>query len=307
MSTLERLDLNLLLLLDWLLKERNVTRAAERMGMSQPAASRGLQRLRREFGDELLVRTGRTYTLSKFARSLEGDLSGAIGALRALKRKDDGFCPSNARDAVSIASNDYLAAAGARAWSVAVGPHAPAMTCNWRPLDRDVLKHLASGRLDLVLAPQAALGGLPASAGLQDLVIQPLITDRFVLFGPGDHPLLTAKTLTLDALASQARVRVSPHGRGEGSLDRALTERGFTPAPGHRSWSFTHAADLALQTGSVTVLPERLAMLFHQGAVRALPLELDRLPILIVWHASRTGDSAHRWVRGRMRAGYRAG
>jgi DNA-binding transcriptional LysR family regulator len=304
MTPLERLDLNLLLLLDWLLKERNVTRAAERMGISQPAGSRGLQKLRREFGDELLVRTGRRYALTKFASELQGELSAAIGALRALKRKTDTFCPAEASGAVSIACNDYLAAVGARCWSAQLAPHAPGLTSSWRPLDGDALNLLASGQLDLVLAPEAALSNIPAVPGLQDLVIKPLMEDRFVLFGAPDHPLMTAETLTLEALATAERVRVSPQGRGEGMVDRALSDRGFDPAPGHRSWSFNHAADLALQTQSVAVLPERLAVLFSRGAVRALPLELAPVSSLIVWHASRTGDAAHRWVRSRLRAGF---
>jgi len=153
MRELEQIDLNQLLLLDWLLKEQSVTRAGKRMGVTQSAASRSLQKLRQTFGDELLVRSGRTYTLSKFAQDMQPGLASAILKLREVTRTEDIFDPYNSTHRNTIASNDYLAALGAEAWQQSVTSHAPNLKSNWRPLNNKVVNMLTSGEVDIVLAP----------------------------------------------------------------------------------------------------------------------------------------------------------
>lgn len=302
--SLERIDLNLLLLLDWLFKEKNVSRAAMRLGIAQPTASRGLQKLRDHFGDELLVRTGRSYTLSRLARSLQPELALAIAQLRTILRRRDGFDPAGASETFSIACNDYLAALGFAAWQEQIEPHAPGMTANWRPLNAEVVDLLASGTIDLVLMPQAARPNLPRSATLEDMVVKPLLEDRFVLFAGPEHELIRAETVTAKALAAASHVLVSPQGAGEGLVDREMRKLGLSRRVVQRTWSFSLAAEMALATGAVLVLPDRFARLYPQGATRALPFELGPLESFMAWHASRTSDPPHRWVRDRLRMAF---
>ncbi len=305
MSELERIDLNLLLLLDWLFKEQSVTRAAERMGVTQSAASRSLQKLRETFGDELLVRSGRTYSLSRRAQEIEPSLASAIMKLREVARVENTFDPTRATQVFTFASNDYLAALGAEAWQDRVAPEAPNLKSNWRPLDKDVVNMLASGQVDIVLAPFAAQPNMPKSATLQDMVVKPLLKDRFVLFAGSGHLLARARSISLSDFASARHVLVSPQGAGTGIVDQVLKQHGVTRTIAHRSWSFGHAAELALMTDTVAVLPERFAKRYPNAGIRDLPFEIEPLESFMAWHASRTSDQAHRWVRTRFTNHYR--
>jgi len=305
MKQLENLDLNLLLLLHWLIEDRSVTRAASRVGLSQPAASRGLQRLRGVFSDELLIRSGRGYTLSRLAHSIRGDLSQAVQYLRLVAHQEDTFIPAESQDTIVIASNDYLSTITAQAWAKGINPAAPMMRSSWRPLDTSVMEALASGQVDLAFIPDAARKNIPATSMALDMVVRPLLDDHFVVFGPHDHPALTPVTLSLETFASADHVLVSPDGRGVGFVDRTLESHGLQRTIAHRTASFNHAADLALMTGCLTVLPQRLAALKPQGISRALPFESPALNSRLVWHASRTNDKAHTWVRSKFQAYFR--
>lgn len=307
MSALEEIDLNLLLLLDWLLKEQSVTRAAERMGVTQSAASRSLQKLRHTFGDEILVRTGRTYTLSKFAQDMQPGLAAAIMSLREVTRADDSFDPASATHRFSTASNDYLMALATEAWQISIAPDAPDLKTNWRPLDNEVINMLASGEVDIVLAPYVAQPNMPKSATMQDMVIKPVLHDRFVLFAHAEHALIRSESISLTDFASVQHVLVSPQGSGKGVVDQILSTHNLTRDIAHRCWNFGLAANLALMTNSVCVLPERFAKLYPVGRIRELPFDIEPLQSFVAWHASRTSDKAHLWIRNRLIEHFKAG
>lgn len=297
MKRLENIDLNLLLLLHWLFEEQSVTRAASRVGMSQPAASRGLQRLRDVFSDELLIRSGRGYTLSRLATTIQSDLARAIQHFRSVAHMDVSFSPDTSTENVVFACNDYLSTICTDAWVEAIAPHAPAMRSSWRPLDMSVIDALASGQVDLTLIQDAALANIHKTALSQDMVVKPLLNDRFVVFGSATHPSLIADTFSLTMFADANHVLVSPNGEGFGFVDGILKTHGLERRITHRTASFNHAADLALATGGLTVIPERLAKLKLNGIYRQTPFETEQLSSSLVWHASRTSDRAHTWVR----------
>lgn len=297
MKRLENIDLNLLLLLHWLLEERNVTRAAKRVGLSQPAASRGLQRLREAFSDELLIRYGKGFIPSRLAISIRNDLASAIQHLRSVTHMEDVFDPKTSTDRVVIACNDYLTTLCTQAWIEEIKPQAPLMRSNWRPLDASVKESLVSGQIDLAILPRAAQINIPPSAILQDMVVKPMIKDNFVVFGAMSHPALKARTLSVSEFASYDHVLVSPSGEGLGFVDRVLSDHGHHRHIAHRTASFNHAAELAIISGGLTVIPESLARLRSKGAFRALPFETHPIESDIIWHASRTGDKTHTWLR----------
>jgi DNA-binding transcriptional LysR family regulator len=306
MKRLEDIDLNLLLLLHWLLEERSVTRAASRVGVSQPAASRGLQRLRDVFSDELLIRSGRGYTLSRLAAAIQGDLARAIQHFRSVAHRDETFSPDTSTENVVIACNDYLSTVCADAWVEAIAPHAPTMRSSWRPLDVSVIESLASGQVDLALIPEVALANIHKSAVSQDMVVKPLLSDQFVVFGPATHPVLIADILSLRMFADADHVLVSPIGEGLGFVDGVLNAHCLERRIIHRTASFNHAADLAIATGGLTVVPERLAALKLNGIYRQTPFETEQLSSNLVWHASRTSDRAHTWVRRQFQAFFKS-
>lgn len=302
MQRLENIDLNLLLLLHWLLEEHNVTLAAKRLGISQPAASRGLQRLRKEFSDELLVRSGRGYVLSRLANSIREDLAKAFQHLRVVTHMEDVFTPVNFNESVVIACNDYLSSICTEAWIDSVAPYAPNIRSSWRPIDNTVIDGLVSGQIDFAILPKAAQANVSKTTLTQDMVVKPLLQDKFVLFGGPSNVTLQADKVSLEAIANADHILVSPHGEGLGFVDEALAKQNLKRRIVHRTASFNHAAQLAVRTGNLTVLPKRLALLTPNNIFRSLPFKAEVLHCDIIWHVSRTGDKAHAWVRHQLQA-----
>lgn len=300
MRRLEDIDLNLLLLLHWLLEECSVTRAANRLGISQPAASRGLKRLRDEFSDELLVKTGRIYVRSLLADSIQVDLAQAIQQLRFVAHIEKEFDPKISTKKITIACNDYLSTICAKAWLDMIVPYAPMMRSSWRPLEISVKDALVSGKVDLAIFPKVAQANMPKLAMFKDMVVKPLLEDKFVLFGPKTHSVMTSSKLTLEALAGANHVLVSPQGEGPGIVDRTLAEYNLKRNITHRTSSFNHAMELAIMTQSVAVIPKRLAKMKPNGGFRSLPFDTEKLSIDIIWHVSRTSDKTHTWVRHQL-------
>lgn len=297
MKRLEDLDLNLLILLHWLLEEANVSRAAKRVGISQPAASRGLQRLRTMFSDELLIRSGRGYVLSRQASSMKPDLATAIATLRRVARVETRFEPATSHETITIAANDYLTSLCARCWVETIAPTAPFMSSSWRPLDASVLDDLATGQVDFVAIPDAARSNMSDVALMQDLVIKPLLNDRFVAFAHKAHPVLSKTPVTAEVLTAHDSVLVSPTGSGPALLDAAFEARGLKRRIAHRTSLFTLAADLALDANMVTILPQRFASNRPEGGIAPLAFDGGSLNSSLVWHASRTSDPGHKWIR----------
>lgn len=303
MKNLEDLDLNLLLLLHWLLEERSVTRAAMRVGLSQPAASRALQRLRLDFGDELLIRSGRNLIPSQMAMGLQDDLAAAVSKLRLITQQSPQFKPAESKQTIVIACNDYLSKVAIDIWRYKIAPYAPNIKSSWRPLDQNALESLAKGQIDLLLGPNEIIASAPQTSLFQDLIIRPLLNDRYVIFGPKDHPAMTRKSLTTKAFASFEQVLVSPTGKGLSFVDKALAKLELQRTIKHRASNFSNAIDLALSLKLLTVLPERFVQGHTGGTHRALPVEQPEINSSIAWHLSRNKDKAHHWIRQQILSG----
>src|ERR1700693_3495320 len=152
---LMRLDLNLTVCLDALLAERNVSRAATRAFLSQPAMSVALRRLREHFNDELLVRSGRSYRLTSFAESLQKPVRDVILQMRAISAWRPDFDPAKSDRKITIEASDYMSTVYMvnvfeRAYLLA-----PGMRFDLRLLSPDYLDELDSGEIDLLIIPHA--------------------------------------------------------------------------------------------------------------------------------------------------------
>lgn len=300
MKTLENIDLNLILLLHWLLVERSVTKAGARVGLSQPAASRALGRLRAIFSDELFVQTGRVLTPTKLASGLAPDLENAVRQLRKTITHDTQFSPDTFEGTVRFASNDYLASISGHMWLHEIHPLAPNLQASWRPLNNQSIENIISGHIDFIVAPDVARKSFPQVSAIEDMVIRPFLKDHFVLFGARQNPLFDLKRLSSETLAELRHILVSPSGGGVGLIDEKLAEQNLQRKIHCRSWSFLHAAQLAMASNMVVVLPERLAKTYTEGAYRPLPFKLPALSSFIAWHSSRRKDLAHAWMRQQL-------
>lgn len=303
------LDLNLLRVFDEVMSERNLTRAAVNLAMTQPAVSNALRRLRDALHDELVVRKG--YGVQPTARALElwPAVRAALDGLRAAVATER-FDPLGARDSFVLAMADATAAQLMPPLVRRLEADAPGVSLRIRPLlTRDPRPLLAAGELD------AAIGHFPgaiAAVGLQGLrdgiagpfEHQRLYDGRYVGVMRIGHPLAAAP-LDLDRYCAARHLLVSFSGRPYGFVDEALAALGRSRRIVLTVNQFFTAGRVVAQTDLLTVLPARFvesAGDASQLATRALPFELPAVHVDLMWHRTRSARPAHAWLRTVVRA-----
>jgi DNA-binding transcriptional LysR family regulator len=285
-------DLNLLVVLQALLEERNVTRAGERIGMSQPAMSAALRRLRRRYGDELLVKVGRDLELTPLARTLVPLLQETMPMVERALALDKRFDPGTARQSFTVCISDYAMVVLAAVLRRRIEQEAPGVRIDYRPMPPDLLvkPHLMS-EADLVLCPR----GLGLVGNSVDA-----FEDRFVcVLDPGNERLVEGR-LDLTALADLPRVRSVLGADHLTPVDRRLAELGLDRGSGVTARGWLPLPFIVRGTDLVAVMPERLAALVAPLAgttVVPAPFGEVLLKEAIWWHPSRDHDPAHRWLR----------
>lgn len=290
----KRLDLNLLVTLEALLAEQNVTKAAARLHLSQPAVSAQLSRLRDVFDDPLLIPAQRGMTPTAKALDLLEPLRQALDQLRATVATHSNFNPAKARLTVSIACTDYLHAAVVKPLVVALRTKAPGVRVALRNLDLPQLEaQMARGDVDLALmTPQAAPPGLRA---------RHLFDERYVLIGRRKHPRLRAG-LTVEEFAQLEHVVVSLHGGGFATpVDDALAAFGLKRKVVLSAASFLFVPEIVSQSDFVALVPERLVRdRAGQLEVMDCPFPVEGFAVGMVWHERSHGHGGQRWIRERI-------
>ncbi|WP_202925785.1 LysR family transcriptional regulator [Goekera deserti] len=274
------------------LHERNVTRAGESMGMSQPAASAVLARLRRRFGDQLLVRVGRGYELTPLAASLLDRLDVAVQALERLFGQD--FDPaSSTRDFVLVAS-DYVPAVLGEELNRIMAEEAPGVGLDLRPLTTTALLDMDATlrQADGVVMPHEMIHGYPGNV---------LLRDRWVCIVAQSNTAV-GDELRIDHLAvlpwAAQYSRLDPGGTPALRQLRAL---GIEPHVEVVTEGFLAVPFLVAGSNRIAFLQERLAQRCAATApVRVLPspVEVGDLAVSLRWHPGATDDPGSRWFRG---------
>lgn len=295
MINLRRLDLNLLVTLDVLLSEHNVTRAAERLHYSQPSVSVHLARLREIFDDPLLLPGPRGMRPTARAESLREPLREALAALERAVSPESPFDPSAATQAWRIAATDYSestvllpALASLRelapGTSVAVLEMAPAR----------LVRQAEQGDIDLAFH---TTDGSPDA-----LHRQPLFAERYVLAARVGHPKLRRKP-TLAQFCALEHVIVSPDGGGFfGVTDEVLAATGLSRRVALSVPHFLYLASVVASTDLVAMLPARLARGNPALQVMEAPVEVPGFEMSMLWHERSHRDPAHRWLRDLIQA-----
>ncbi|AHF02956.1 LysR family transcriptional regulator [Marichromatium purpuratum 984] len=299
---LRDLDLNLLVVLHQLLEERHVSRAAEQLGMSQPAVSRALGRLRALFDDPLLVRTAGGYVPSTRAEQLLPGLRQLLSDTERLVSGPD-FDPASASRTVRCYGPEpeigwFLPPLFAR-----LSRLAPGMVLEIHSEPREHFGQLERGDVHFVLStfsPDAATGELHST---------PLAPLSLALLMRADHPLAEGE-LTIERYISARHGRVSLTSRGEGLLTRTLVEQGLL-APGERLQeplrlsSFSAIAAFCEHSDIVFQLPRRFAETVSHGralVVRDTPFDdLEHPLVHLYWHERTHRDPMCVWVRQQLR------
>jgi len=287
-------DLNQLVTLDALLQEGSVTRAARRLGLSTPAVSHALARLRERFADPLLVRAGRAMVLTPRAEALRDEVHEAVTRATRVFSPSAPFDPAALSHGFVVSASDYVLVVLGRALEAQLAARAPRLDLRFVANAVDDAERLRTGDSDLAIG---IYGDLPP-----ELKTRSLVTDRFVCVVRRDHPTVHAR-LTLERFVRLDHVQIAPRGRPGGYVDELLAERGLA----RRIWRavpyFQVALAMVAASDAVLTVSERIAR--QQADALGLvvlepPLPLEPFTLSLVWHPRFDGDPAHAWLRDQL-------
>src|SRR5471032_1542326 len=288
-----RLDLNLLLTLEALLAEQNVTKAAARLHLSQPAVSAQLNRLREMFDDPLLIPARRGMTPTNKALELLIPLRESLEKLRQTLYSHQDFYPERANLTVTIACTDYIQAAVVMPLVLALRQKAPGVRIAVRNLDMAQLdQQLARGEVDIVLASHNAFH--------TQLRTRHLFDESYVLIGRRDHPALSAN-LPLEEFVKLEHVIVSPSGGGFTTpIDDALAAFGHKRNVVMSAASFLFIPEIVQKSDLVALVPRRLLQAYSAPLTAIeLPWLGEQFDICLIWHERSHSHAGYRWEIGR--------
>jgi DNA-binding transcriptional LysR family regulator len=284
-------DLNLLKAFDALISERAVTRAAGRIGLSQPAMSHALSRLRGLFADDLFVRTPTGMEPTARAREIAPLVSAAIEHIEAALNLGVGFDPAKSAGIFTAGMAEYAEVALVGRLARAFAEQAPRAILRLLPLNgADAAEQLERGMIDVAVAH---LRTLPTP-----IESQTLLRDPFVVIMRRGHPL-AAEPLSIEAYAGQSHILVSPRGDTAGAIDRILVDFGL-----RRRISLLVATYLALPAALaaadlIATVPSRTARQIAATAeIEILPLPIDlSMTVSMAWHRRAASEPAQAWFR----------
>ena len=284
-------DVGLLVALDSLLEHESVSRAADQLGISQPAMSAQLKRLRSLFKDPLLIPSGRRLVATSRARALQADLRRHLQDLDALVRENKAFDPATSQKTFKVIATDYIHAILAARLEERIRLAAPGARLAFLPFEpRTMWEVLEGDRADLALV---------TGMNIPEAIRRPALTESFCVIMRRGHPLERA-ALTVEAFCAERHILISPEGGGfVGATDRALAALGMKRRVAVSLPSFLLAPGLVSGSDALCVVPRRLADR-HGGSVvsRELPFDVGGFGVDMLWHARRQNDPAHVWFRG---------
>ena len=285
-------DLNLLRVFDAVLREGGVTPAASLLGLTQPAVSNALARLRKLFGDSLFVRTPSGMEPTPFARELAEPVRQALALLESALAHGPGFDPASASRAFRFYMSDVGQIEFLPPLVERVQREAPGVRLEAVALDvDDIGAALAAGGLDL------AIGFLP---GLGPPVRRrPLFRDPYVCLMRAGHPI---QTLTRKKFLGASHALVTYRG-GHRVIEEAFERAGLARRIALRVPHFTVVPMVLERTDLILTLPARVARVFEQrGAFKSLPPPLTIPPaeVAVHWHERFEADPGNRWLRERV-------
>jgi len=291
----KEVDLNLLPLLQALLELRNVSRAAERVHLSQPSMSGALARLRRHFNDELLVRSGRGYELTPFAQTLAPRVNQTLAEVQETMQLSTAFDPEVSDRTFVLAASDYATTVLIRPLRRLMAEQAPRASVRFVPSTSVRSGADEFSGIDLLVGPMGYGFGGDA---------RQLFRDDFVVVMDSGNPLLRHTELTLEDIAA------APHATGEfgpGVLTppaRFFQEHGLHPTIVAQVSGWQSIPMLVAGTDLIALAPRMLATRMHPDPPVTVVEFAPDLELAIVeamyWHPSRATDPANAWLRSAL-------
>ncbi|KYF51669.1 hypothetical protein BE08_30860 [Sorangium cellulosum] len=288
---LASVDLNLLVVLDELLRSQSTVVAAKRLGRAQSSVSHALGRLREVFGDPLFVRTGAALRPTSFAEELAAPLRTQLDSLEQLLDQAAGVEPSRLERTFTISAPDWAVIMVVPPLVARLRREAPGVDVVLRSFRMDVDRAVQSGEIDVALAVRFQ--------PLAGLVAQRLMEQPFVCVARRDHPRV-GERITLDAYAAAGHVLVTPYELPGSPLDDELARRGHRRRVVLRMPHFTAALFVVAQTDLIATLPSSFvhatAPLLDLRVIEP-PLAIPPFPFSCLFSATRQKDPAHAWLR----------
>ena len=293
--SLQNMDLNLLKTLDVLLEEQSVTNASVRLGLSQPATSSALGRLRVMFEDELLVLVGRKMYMTPRAETLQPQIRTLLSQIEATLTPEH-FDPATSERHFTFASADYISLVLLPPLLKHLEKVAPKMRIQVIDLSKGSVSDAIQGKIDGLISPRDAL----PRDGLQS---RTLFQERLVCIARRGHPEIDGK---IDLTTFQRLLHARYQTEREVSLSseaRQLKSKRINSTPLITCPSFLALPFLVSATDAIALVQERLALQFQKPArlqIVTPPLKTDPLDLCLFWTARQNTDAPHKWLRDAM-------
>ena len=298
---ISRIDLNLLVVLDAIYTEGGITRAADKLHLTQPAISHSLGRLRELFKDELFAREGRAMVPTPLARNLIEPVRRALRGLEATLNELEAFDPATTQKRFTLAVRDVFESTLLPPLLRRVTRAAPSIDVAAVQISRrDVESELGAGTLDCALDVL-----LPMSDQVRHRRIS---LDRQVVVARKNHPAVK-RGLTLATYLKQHHVLVSSRRSGPGLEDVELSRQGLSRRIRLRCQHYFAACRAVSQTDLVLTMPGNYAKIANKqfgNQILPLPLEMPSLDAYLYWHANVDNEPANKWLREQIVASFRA-
>jgi DNA-binding transcriptional LysR family regulator len=292
MTNIAKLDLNLLVVLEAIYGAGGVTRAAEKLNLSQPAISHALSRLRRMFNDPLFSRHGQALMPTPLTRGLIEPLRRSLRELAALLSEASRFDPRTAEERFTLAMRDPVEILVLPPLLGRIAREAPGIDLRALQVPRrNIEAGLASATLDLAIDV-----ALPLSDSVPR---ERVAADPLVVVARKRHPRLRAG-FDLASYLGQQHVMVTSRRKGPGLEDVVLSQHGLQRRIRLRCRNYLAAFRIVSETDLVLTMPKRYAARLNAGfgnRILPLPFAAPTLDLYLYWHASVDKDPANRWLR----------
>lgn len=292
----KNLDLNLLVALDLLLRERNVSRAAEKLHITQSAMSNALSRLRDYFGDDLLVPVGRRMELTPRAEMLRDPVLDILVRIETSVASLPEFDPATSSRTFRIFVSDYTLSTLIPVFLRMIAPHRYPVGFEFRPQVDQPHRPLERGDADLLI--------IPHEFASKDHPAEVLFEEDFVCIADASHPRIK-ETLDLETYRRERHAVMRPATSAASFETKGMTGLGIERNVDAVTFSFASLPQLVAGTERLATMHARLA----RAAARHLPLRvfdlpfaLPRMPQAMQWHSYRTNDPALIWLKDTLRA-----
>lgn len=292
---LRSLDLNLLLVFDAVYAERSISRAAEKLHLSQPTVSNALTRLRNRLNDPLFERSAQGMVPTTRAKSLAEPIRQALDLLEGGLRGGDEFEFRRSEREFVVAVEDYGEAVVFPRFCDWLSEMAPSIRLTIRPEPGTLLKtELRDGRVDLAFDYFA----------LQEPAYEnrSVLTEDLLCLARRGHPGLSGE-LTLETYLTLRHVVLAPRASSRPMIDLALAKRGLQRKIAVTVPHFLSMPLLVQMSDMVCTLPRRMANLYadhFQLTAHEVPVRTPRFPVFLFWHESMNRDPGHEWLRNHL-------